>query len=159
MFFLGAPLVTAEQPIEYELRGYGSHHAALILTGVGKDTLTVTPSSDGLSIRISGVEVTYSQHGSERELSLVSSVNQVKRGGFNDLVINLKQPSEITVTPSAHDLQIFIRGKVEAAQMEARVPADESRLMQLNQEITKLKTELSSKEAELAKLTGAAVSR
>lgn len=97
--------------ISYQLTGFGSRQVLVSLAGAQKSTVTASMSSDGLSLRISGVSVSFLAGKSQVTPALVSSVQSVQRGAYTDLVINLSSPAELTISPGTSDLKLFLTFK------------------------------------------------
>ena len=96
------------EDIPYEIRAFGANHLALTLNYDSPASLIVTPSSDGKTLRISGVGVTFTNKNSDKTPALINSLNTLKRDNFTDLVVGLNTPAEFTSTPSTKSLQIFM---------------------------------------------------
>jgi len=151
--------------VTYEVRGYGASNVILVLSGTGLQGLSVTPSSDGMSVRVSGVGVVFSRKGDDKSLPLISSVRQVKRGTFTDLIFNLTAASQVNATPSSSSLQVTVaRLSAEATPSpaptatppalspQAMIAALEESLSKLKGENALLKAELQKKDTLIRKL-------
>lgn len=97
--------------VEYVVRAYGGKNAVVILSGSVRNNLTTNLSSDGQSVRVSGVDINFVQAKDSYIAGLVSEIFQVKRGAFSDLIINLKEKCELTPTPGNKDLKLFLKAK------------------------------------------------
>lgn len=113
--WLGAVIVIAAQPsrsfgvdIRYSLYSYGSQHAIIILTGDVRG-VTVHPSSDGMSARVSGVGVSFSAPAAPAATDVVTAIRPVRRGAFTDLLITFASAATITASPTKGGLKIFVR--------------------------------------------------
>ncbi len=110
------------QDLTYDVFGYGSKHVIVQISGTIPLGMTSSMSADGLSARISGVGVNFSPKNSNKARpSLVSSIQQVKRGQTADLIINLVAPGELSVTPGTSDLRIFIKLRKDALLPESKM--------------------------------------
>ena len=112
---LGVALIAAVYPvlcfavdIRYSLYSYGSQHAIIILTGDVRG-VTVHPSSDGMSARVSGVGVRFSAPASPAATDVVTAIRPVRRGAFTELLITFATPATITASPTKGGLKIFVR--------------------------------------------------
>ncbi len=119
---------TYASEIKYQLRGYGGSHVVIILNGSQSEKLIVNPSTDGTSVRISGVDTTFIQNDSSAPPSLISSLRQVRRGSLTDLVLNLSSPSLVSATPSLNSLKVYIKSKGKSVE-----PAPEATSLSTNE--------------------------
>jgi hypothetical protein len=127
--------VSAEGQIQagaiwYEITNYGSKHAVVLLSGQGLENVTANLGSDGLSIRVSALTSEFRPGEKQSYGSLISEVQQVRRAQTNDLVINLSSPSDLSVTPAAQNIKLFIKvRRVSAAQAELlpKIPSVDKR--------------------------------
>ena len=94
--------------IVYGLRTFAGRHAVLTLTG-DTGSISLHPSTDGMTIRISGVGVQFLARSENVTGAVVRSVHQVRRGAVNDLVVNFSEPVTISASPNAQGMQILIR--------------------------------------------------
>lgn len=110
LLLLASPL--AAQQLSYEVLGFGSQRVLVTIQGDIPLGMTSNMSADGLSARISGVGIQFQAKDPNKALPLaVSSVQQVKRGSTTDLVINLSNAAELTVSPGVSELKLFLKAK------------------------------------------------
>ncbi len=108
---LGLPSPASSAELRYQVRGYSGRQAVVVLTGAMSNNVTTTVSSDGRSIRISGVGVSFVPFDSAALPSIIANVQQVKRGQYTDLVIQLAQSSLLSASPSQSKLELYIKTK------------------------------------------------
>ncbi|MCB0339877.1 MAG: hypothetical protein KDD53_09745, partial [Bdellovibrionales bacterium] len=99
--------------VTYEFQGYGSKHVLLNLTGKISNRLSVTPGTGGKSVRISGVDVQFQTTEKQSKLPLISSVRQVRRGTYTDLIVNLLVESDVSASATGEKLQVLIKPRQE----------------------------------------------
>jgi hypothetical protein len=120
---LCAATSTLADEIKYEIAGYGGDRALLILTGKDSKSLTPSMNGTGTSARISGVQVTFRPANAAPLPTLISSVQQVKRGALTDLVINLSAATDLGITPGAADTRIYFKRKGSLDPVAASTPS------------------------------------
>gem|GEM_PF-5802054 len=103
------PAAAAE--IKYQVLGYGDSHALIILSGDLQNEVTTNLSSDGLSVRISAPGAVFVPHGAGARPTLISHIQQVRRGIYTDLVLNLVSPSNLTASPGSATTRLFIQSR------------------------------------------------
>jgi hypothetical protein len=108
--------------VKYEISGFGGDRALIIFTGTDSKSLTPSMNGTGTSARISGVQVAFRPATAAPLPSLISSVQQVKRGALTDLVINLSASSELGITPGAADTRIYFKRKGSSEPTNASTP-------------------------------------
>lgn len=101
--------IAANGQINYTVKGYGGKHAIIVLSGPQIETLTVSPSMDKKSVRVSGVNIGFTAVGSPKNPDIISSVRFVKRGPNSDLIFNFNSEATVKANPTSSNLQIFIR--------------------------------------------------
>ncbi|MBX7136515.1 MAG: hypothetical protein K1X83_00930 [Oligoflexia bacterium] len=106
----GSSRVSA-QTLQYEILGYGTKHVVLMLRGSVPLGLNSSMSSDGLAARVSAVGVQFAPRSSAALPALVSSVQQVKRGPTTDLVVNLNEACELSVSPATGGVKLVIKSR------------------------------------------------
>ncbi len=156
--------------LKYELYGYGTKHLVLIIGGEGAADLSSNLSSDGLSLRVSGIDASFVAKDNSKSLpSMVSQLNQVKREPYTELLLSFSAPFELSAFPGAKELRVVLKAKSQAVQVPPAAQAtaksaptnnasepsstDQSALLeQLTSELVRLRADLETKEQELKKL-------
>lgn len=105
--------------ITYDINSYGGKHAIVILSGEIGANVTANLSSDGLSIRVTASGVGFEPGPKGVAGTLISEVQQVRRGASSDLVLNLSRASELSVTPSVNNIKLFIKARKQSAESSA----------------------------------------
>lgn len=109
LIFAVPNLLLAQSEVSYSLRGLGANQLVFKFAHSNPAQLSVTPSSDGRSVRVSGVNLRFAGTSDISHLPLLSSIRQVKRGNFIDLIINLSDQAQFEVTKNAQDLSLWIK--------------------------------------------------
>lgn len=107
--FILPNLLLAQSEVSYSLRGLGANQLVFKFAHSNPAQLSVTPSSDGRSVRVSGVNLRFAGTSDISHLPLLSSIRQVKRGNFIDLIINLSGQAQFEVTKNAQELSLWIK--------------------------------------------------
>lgn len=102
---------SAAQEISFTIKAYGSRHAILSFSGPSINKLSINPSVDGQALRVTGIDIRFIEPNLEKTPDIFSSIRQVKRGVYTDLVFNIRVASDFSVTNSNNILQVFIKGK------------------------------------------------
>lgn len=109
---IGVMALNAEAgTILYSVQLYGSRHAVVNFSGSGSEELSVTPSSNGDFVRISGVNVQFAPQEPVSLKGIITSVRQVQRGALTDLVLALGAPISVSATPAQGNLKLILKGK------------------------------------------------
>lgn len=95
--------------IRYQVIGYASQHALVTLSGSSASKVTTSLSSDGLSVRISAPNAVFTAQETQSLPTLITGIQQVKRGAFTDLVISLSAASTLSASPGAALTRLFIQ--------------------------------------------------
>lgn len=95
--------------VTYEIAGFGSNYTAVTFTGQGGNNLLVTPSSDGRTIKISGVGLEFVALNPEKKSNLINSIKTGTNSGVSELVFYLVLPTEVVTAPSSNKLQLLIK--------------------------------------------------
>ncbi|MCB0309789.1 MAG: hypothetical protein KDD42_01060 [Bdellovibrionales bacterium] len=112
--------------LRYSVTGYGTRHVVVVLKGNIPNSLTTSMSSDGLSARVSGVNVAYLPENDRKFPALVSTIQQLRRGATTDLIINLTRPAELSATPGSSALKLYLRTKEDTSHRNKSHKAKES---------------------------------
>ena len=108
------PAFLLANEVSYEIVGYGSRHAVVILRGVSPGTVSTSVSADKRTVRVSGIGLRFKQKNSSLLPSLFSSVKQVRRDPHTDLLMNLATEIELKPSSSANELRLILRSKSKA---------------------------------------------
>lgn len=166
------PLNLLAAQLEYELYGYGTKHLVIIISGQGASDLSSNLSSDGLSLRVSGIDAGFEAKEKGKPLpSAISQLNQVKREAYTDLLLSFSMPFELNVQPGTDQMKLVLKSKEplnttgapsakqtpiagvptsQPAQQQSEAQA--ALLEQLTAELVRLRAELETKDKEISKL-------
>lgn len=131
---MSVPTTVAQDTVSFQLKAFGSNRTVVIFSGASAGELGAVLDPLGTSIRISSAGTSFSANSEIPQKGLVSFIQQVPRGGYDDLVITLKQTSTLTESRSDGILKLYISA-VEArpkntseskAAAEAAAPAAEA---------------------------------
>jgi hypothetical protein len=95
---------------EYSVKPFGEANVVIMLKGDRPQSLSLISAADGKTIRISGVDARFIP-AAVGQITLIRSIRQVRRGRFQDLIINLSQSAAINASVSGKSLQIVVKGK------------------------------------------------
>lgn len=122
---MSVPTTVAEDSVSFQMKAYGASRTVIMFTGATAGDLNTALDPLGTSIRISAAGTSFTADSEIPKDGLVSYVQQVTRGGYEDLVITLKQKATLTESRSDGMLKLFL-SRAEERQKPSPTPAPES---------------------------------
>lgn len=106
---LVTPILGMAEDLAYEIKTYGEEVVVTKITGPSAGTLSLTPSSDGKTLTISGIGSSFHSSRTTPYPEIIRSVRTLNRGQITDLVIELAKGSTVKASPSSDSLTITAR--------------------------------------------------